>query len=97
MIATRYTLACIQTPTFSSNVNNFDVKLIHITSCIYDGAMRLLQCLEVAKIFESSRLSVFSAIHFYTSLFHCVVPGSEFRIYNWASLFLSIEAISSLL
>ena len=82
MIVTRYTLAYIQTPTFSSNVNNFDVKLIHITSYIYDGAMRLVQCLEVAKIFESLRPSVFSAIHFYTSLFHCVVPGSEFRIYN---------------
>ena len=61
---------------------NFDVKLIHITSCIYGGAMRLVQCPEVAKIFESLRSCVLSAIRFYTSLFHSVVPGSEFRIYD---------------
>ena len=84
MIATRYTLACqrIQTPIFSSNVDNFDVKLIQIPFCIYGGAMRLVQCPKLAKMFEIVRSCVLSAIHFYTSLFHFVVPGSEFRIYN---------------
>ena len=42
----------------------------------------VVQCPEVAKIFESLRSCVLSAIRFYTSLFHSVVPGSEFRIYD---------------
>ena len=36
-------------------------------------------------------------LHFYSNLFHSVVPGSDFRIYNLASLFTPREAISSLL
>jgi hypothetical protein len=59
--------------------------------------MRLVKSREVSLIFENSCSCMLSAIYFYTNLFHSVVPGSEFRIYNLASLFTSREAISSLL
>jgi hypothetical protein len=59
--------------------------------------MSLAKLRKVSQIWENSPWFTLFAIHFYSNLYHSVVPGSDFRMYNLASLFTPREAISSLL
>ena len=81
----------------SYNLDNFRFKSINITSFTHGGAISLVKLLKVSQIRENSPWFTLFAIHFYSNLYHSVVPGSDFRIYNLASLFTPREAISSLL
>jgi hypothetical protein len=78
---------------FSSNYKCFAVADMGHRS----GAISLVKLRKVSQIRENSPWVTLFAIHFYSNLYHCVVPGSDFRIYNLASLFTPREAISSLL
>ena len=57
----------------------------------------MVKLCKVSQIRENSPWFTLFAIHFYSNLYHSVVPESDFRIYNLASLFTPREAISSLL
>ena len=81
LVHLRYTLACqrIQTPIFSSNMDNFDVKLIHIT-------------LNVQKWLKFSKFCARACCAPYISTQVCFTPWSpevNFAHINLASLFLS--------
>ena len=82
---------------FYGNPDNFRFKSINITSFTHGGAISLVKLRKVSQIRKNSPWFTLFAIHFYSNLYHSVVPGSDFRIYNLASLFTPREAISSLL